>query len=389
LRLSSSNTLDGNITSPAKAGGINNIEFYWRAQASYGAITFYVQTSPDGENWTTIEEVLTPNTNETEYHHYEKAVQDRDARYFRIQTDKKTYNSYYIRYLFVDSIALDAMPYVRQVGRTDNLAQSTRVIPVEVAGFLNGNAKLALVPGSAFSLTKTILTPEEINGGKTASFDLTVTATQSGEYEGFISVSNTKDLGEEPFIIPVFVKYTQPYIALAEEIAPVTTTSVPVTIPVKVKGVLNSDATISLIQPDSERPAPDLSLSKASITPGELAGDAVVTFDVIFSAEAGGWYPVLIEIANGDIQPLYLYFEIRYIGVGINNVSPDAVSVSMSNGILHVAGAPAGTNVTVLNVSGQPVFTSTIQSADEQYNVSLASGVYLVKVGNKTWKVLR
>jgi hypothetical protein len=64
------------------------------------------------------------------------------------------------------------------------------------------------------------------------------------------------------------------------------------------------------------------------------------------------------------------------------------VSVYVSeNGILHVVGAPVGSNVTVLNVSGQAVFASTIHSANEQYNVP-ANGVYLVKVGNKTFKLV-
>jgi hypothetical protein len=249
---------------------------------------------------------------------------------------------------------------------------------------LSSDATLALAPGSEFTLAKTTLTPDEVNGGKTATFDLTLTATESGNYEAFILISNTEDLGAEPFTIPVYVEYTKPYIELAEAVEAVSITTVPATIPVKVRGVLNSNASIEIAQYTNFSAI----LSKKTITPEELASGDVV-FDVIFSAFVSGTYTAAIVIENADIETVTIPLSVYYEPLGISNVL-SGISVYVSDkSILHVTGAPAGTHVTVLNVSGQPVFTSTIQSANEQYNVNLASGMYLVKVGNKTWKVLR
>jgi hypothetical protein len=385
LRLLSNKTAAGSLTSPAKAGGVNKVEFLYRSQRA--SADYLIQTSKDGLEWET-KETLTGEGNGINKH-YEKVIADKEAKYFRIQAQKAT-DSYYDPMLFLDSVVIDALPYLRQVGSTNDLKQATRTIPVSVAGFLSSNASIALASASDFSIEKTELTPAEISEGKTATLDLTLTKTVSGEYKDTILISNT-DLGVEPLEIPVSVIYTHPVIELSEAVEAVITITVPVVIPAKVKGVLNSNASITLAEPEANATLPvhSFQLSQATITPAEVANEAIVSLEVTFTAAESGVYPATLSIENAEIETLDVPLSVTYNGTGINSLLQKKVDVYVSKGILHVTDTPLGTRVTVLNVSGQSVFTSIVNSTAERYNVDLATGVYVVKVGEKTWKVVK
>lgn len=58
-------------------------------------------------------------------------------------------------------------------------------------------------------------------------------------------------------------------------------------------------------------------------------------------------------------------------------------------GIGRVHPAALEMPVTVYNLQGQQVFTSTARSESECLDIALPSGIYLVKWGDKTWKLIR
>ncbi|MDH6355317.1 hypothetical protein M2132_001658 [Dysgonomonas sp. PH5-45] len=208
LTLNFTKTKIGSITSPPKSGGVNEIEFYYRNTATGG---FDVLVSADGENWIEIDNVTLPSYS-TSFELYNKKVADADSKYVRIQTHfgTSTYNSS----LYIDSLSITGMPYLRQVGTVDSV--DTEIlpvnIPVKVAGILKSDASITLKGGSesVFTLTKQTLTPADVTGGTIVPFELTFTVPedQSGEYADTVVISN-EDV--ETIEIPVYVNYTQPF----------------------------------------------------------------------------------------------------------------------------------------------------------------------------------
>jgi hypothetical protein len=287
LRLTVDNIASGNLVSPAKSGGINTVEFYYRNQFNYyvDSMSFVIETSVEGQNWTKIDEVKLFERDEYQptKHLYFKEIKDKDAKYFRISANLPAdLDEYAAGYLFVDSIAIDALPYLRKVG----------------------------------------------------------------------------------------------------DVREVETSVIPVTIPVAISGLLNTNASITLAT------GTNYTLSKTSLTPEELIDGAIVSFDVTFTTGEAGIYKDTVLISNTDIETLQIPLSVELKGTGINDVSNAVVSVYLSkNGVLNVLGAPAGTKVTVINVQGQPLFNAQVNSYKEQFNVSLQTGVYIVKVGDKAWKV--
>lgn len=69
----------------------------------------------------------------------------------------------------------------------------------------------------------------------------------------------------------------------------------------------------------------------------------------------------------------------------ISNQEADAIRVYASNGTLKIENANEMTPVTILNLAGQSVYQGT---TDNYEAVSLPSGMYLVKVGTETHKVV-
>jgi hypothetical protein len=379
-------TIKATLTSPAKLGGINNVEFYYRAEP----VDFYLQTSQNGEEWTNVDTLMNTANISSEWTHYSKAVKDPEAKYFRIQL----YNSSRtagIWWVYVDSVAIDALPYIRRVGEIQEVSTTVAPLPIsiQVAGFLEKNATITLEGGVygpneeyGFELESRELTPEEVADGAITSFNVIFKGGEASdvfderiviEYEG----------GE--LVIPVFVDYTKPYLKVVNTIEAIETHTVPVIIPVEVIGLLNTDATIAV-------DGAAFTLETNSLAPEELEDSATVVFNVTFTAGEYGEYTGAVTITNPDVAAITIPLSVIYkdYGVGINKVTSGNVSVYVSkNGILNVLGASAGTPVTVLNVQGQSLFTSIVNSSNEQFEVGLTTGVYIVKVGDKTWKVLK
>ena len=84
------------------------------------------------------------------------------------------------------------------------------------------------------------------------------------------------------------------------------------------------------------------------------------------------------------------YSELTKIGVApvsVKNVSLVNSTARVANGTLYIAN-PAGETVNVYDLSGKLVYTNA--TGKQQLNVVLpANGVYMVKVGNNTTKVIR
>jgi hypothetical protein len=391
LRLTAYNAKSGNIVSPAKSGGINTVEFYYRSQFnSYGnSMSFVTETSVDGQIWTKVDEVelLVGDEYQPVKHLYSKEVKDKNAKYFRILANLPVGSSEMATgWLFVDSIAIDALPYLRRAGDVLDV-ETTAVpvnIPVNVAGLLNSAATIALETSESagyFSLEKTEITPDDVAEENIASFNVIFNGQDavSGEYTVNVIISNTDD--EINLNIPVTVVYTKPYLEVVNTIAPLETLTVPVTIPVEIRGLLNTDANITL---DA---GTNYTLGKTSLTPAELADGAVVSFDVTFTATVADTYNDAVIISNTDIEELRIPLSVKLNGTGINAVS-NSVSVYLSkDGALNILGASTGAKVTVINAQGQPLFNAQINSNKERFDVSLQTGVYIVKVGDKAWKV--
>jgi hypothetical protein len=284
LRIAANGSNSGNVISPAKSGGIHTVEFYYRSQLYYTSyLTLLTETSADGQTWTQIDsQDLAVSEFQPVRHLYSNEINDRNAKYFRIQVQLPAGSSQSTSgYLFVDSIAIDALPYLY----------------------------------------------------------------------------------------------------LTEDVLEVETSTVPVTIPVKLRGVLNTDASIVLAA------GTNYSLDKASLTPEELADEAIVSFNVNFTAEESGTYRDTVIISNTDIEEVRIPLSVLFDGTGISPVY-DNVSVYLSKeGALNVLGASAGTKVTVINVQGQSLFNAQMNSTQEHFDVPLQTGVYLVKVGDRVWKV--
>jgi hypothetical protein len=288
LRLAAN--MSGNLVSPAKSGGIHTVEFYYRSQFNYytSSVLLLTATSADGQNWTGIDTLeLTASEFQPTRHLYSKEINDKEARYFRIGTklpDGVPQNAE--GFLFVDSVAIDALPYLRRVGKA----------------------------------------PE------------------------------------------------------------VETGDLPYNIPVQVAGLLNSAATISLEASDD---AAYFSLPKVEISPEEVAGGAIATFDVVFNGEAvvTGDYQVRVNISGADIETLRIPLSVRYQATGMESVSGPVFVYLSRDGVLNILGAQTGTKVTVINLQGQAVFNTQTNSVGEHFDLPLQTGVYLVKVGGKVWKI--
>lgn len=89
-----------------------------------------------------------------------------------------------------------------------------------------------------------------------------------------------------------------PYLRQVGTVEPVETTEVPVTVPVKIAGMLDADAAISMLVEESS-----YTLAKTAITPEDVADDATYTLELEFSANASGTYTdaVNFTIAEGNI----------------------------------------------------------------------------------------
>ena len=72
--------------------------------------------------------------------------------------------------------------------------------------------------------------------------------------------------------------------------------------------------------------------------------------------------------------------------VEVNVVDFNQVTITYSNGVLHVTGA-YGLTVSVYNIVGQKVYEGKIDNNDKRIELNLPSNCYIVKVGTLARKI--
>jgi hypothetical protein len=390
LRISADKTQSGSLVSPAKSGGINTVEFYYRSQYNYytNSVNLLTEVSANGQTWTNVDTLnLTGNEYQPNKHLYSKEIKNNNAKYFRIRavlpSDAQAMGE---GFLFIDSIAIDALPYLRRVGDAPEVRTSAlpATVPVQVAGILNNSATISLETSTHseyFSLEKTTIAPGDVAGEAIASFNVLFNGPVSvgGEYLVRVHIAQTDD-GID-LNIPVTVIYEKPYLEVVNNIQDQETLTVPVLIPIEINGLLNTDATITMAVGTNYTP------NKTTLTPAELEGDLIASIQVSFTAEAFGTYKDTLIIANADIETIRVPLSVLYRATGMENVSGNLSVYLSKDGNLKVLGAQAGAQVTVIDIQGRPVFSGLVRLVNERFEVSLQTGVYIVKVGDKTWKV--
>lgn len=113
-----------------------------------------------------------------------------------------------------------------------------------------------------------------------------------------------------------------------------------------------------------------------------IASGATITFTntsiVAQAAEPG------LEFKLANLDALFFTAE----PTGINGVETPAVTARYSSGALHVV-APAGSTVGVYTLDGRTVATLLKSTnGNERYSLPLTKGIYVVRVGQQTIKLL-
>jgi len=72
--------------------------------------------------------------------------------------------------------------------------------------------------------------------------------------------------------------------------------------------------------------------------------------------------------------------------VEMNDIDPTGVQITISQNVLHIAGA-AGQTLRIYNVAGVCVMNVVVDGADKHYNLNLDKGCYIVKVGKVVRKI--
>ncbi len=71
----------------------------------------------------------------------------------------------------------------------------------------------------------------------------------------------------------------------------------------------------------------------------------------------------------------------------MTDVDWQEITVRYQAGVLRITGANNMT-ATIYNITGIPVKSFKVEGHDKRFNVTLSNGLYLVKVGNTTRKIL-
>lgn len=103
---------------------------------------------------------------------------------------------------------------------------------------------------------------------------------------------------------------------------------------------------------------------------------------------------MIINLTDGNQQKLALsgltkmFFSDTSTGIQSVAANGKQNSFVLKDGVLHVTGAQ-GANISVFDVNGKAVRNVTASKAETEINLSgLTKGVYIVRVGNQTKKVL-
>lgn len=116
----------------------------------------------------------------------------------------------------------------------------------------------------------------------------------------------------------------------------------------------------------------------------ELIGEADCYYTVEIPEEAKTCKPgdSIFNITVGEFKSTVTISV--FVPTSVNNIESSDSAISYANGVLSILGYDAN-NVEVFNIVGTKVLDTPMA---EQINVTLAKGVYLVKVGNTTEKVV-
>ncbi|MDR1973958.1 MAG: hypothetical protein LBQ31_04705 [Bacteroidales bacterium] len=164
------------------------------------------------------------------------------------------------------------------------------------------------------------------------------------------------------------------------------TTEVPITIPVEVTGVLLSDATVALGGGNG------FTCAKTTITPAELSGGQTVVINVEFNQTVRNVYNDSLVITNGGLsEPVVVRLEVNYTeGVGISaTVSKNQVKAYINNDILYISGANTGDMVMVTNTIGRVLYNAKMNAPEMAIRFNEPRGVYVIKVGQTAFKLLK
>lgn len=72
--------------------------------------------------------------------------------------------------------------------------------------------------------------------------------------------------------------------------------------------------------------------------------------------------------------------------IEVNNIDFNQITISYSNGTLHIVGA-SGLSVSVYNIVGQKVYEAKIDGNDKRIELNLPTNCYIVKVGTVARKI--
>ncbi|MDE7394281.1 MAG: T9SS type A sorting domain-containing protein, partial [Muribaculaceae bacterium] len=122
----------------------------------------------------------------------------------------------------------------------------------------------------------------------------------------------------------------------------------------------------------------------------ELIEDEEYTIDGGVTTFLEKFQNVICVMTNANFPALYLYTNFMDIDqVGVENVSidNDSVAVVAGEGAIHIA-APAGTACSAYNADGRMMGKAVVTSTGHTSISNLRAGLYIVKVGNNSYKVV-
>lgn len=121
----------------------------------------------------------------------------------------------------------------------------------------------------------------------------------------------------------------------------------------------------------------------------ELIEDEEYTLDGGVTSFLEKFQNVMCVMTNANFPSLYLYTNFMDIDqVGVENVSIDNnnIAVVAGEGAIHIS-APAGTVCSAFNTDGRMMDKAVVTSAGNASISNLRAGLYIVKVGNNSYKV--
>lgn len=301
LNLKATNAKTGSIISPAKVPGVKDVSFCYYGSNNID-ITYKVFTSVDNNTWTQVA-IDTVNTATKSFANIE--INDNDAKYVRITTESAS-TSYYSNF-YIDDLRINGMPYIKQVEELETIETNEAVtIPVKLAGVLYEQAKLSMAYGenSKFTLSSSTIDSLDVADDAIYTLNLEFEAEESGTYTDAVFIAD-KD-GNYYATVPVTVIYNKPHVALTEAVEAVTTSIVPLNIPVALEGFVLENVSLIITGDDAEY----FSSDKTTFTSVEINDG--VSFNITFNASESRLYSASVLIKGQEEEYLTIPLEVTY-----------------------------------------------------------------------------